>query len=166
MQPELFPIEKYIDLAHGMTARSIAMGRYHCGNRRSRSVIRSRNIYGGKIMKRISFTLTISQVRGQTKTITRRLGWDSLNVGDRLQPIEKGMGLKKGESQVLLGDPIEVVSIRKEPISAITQSDVIAEGFPLWTPTEFIAFICSKNKCRPDTIVNRIEFKYLAEEQE
>ena len=41
-------------------------------------------------MKRISFTLTISQVRGQTKTITRRLGWDSLNVGDRLQPIEKG----------------------------------------------------------------------------
>ena len=114
-------------------------------------------------MRRISFTLTISQVRGQTKTITRRLGWDSLNVGDRLQPIEKGMGLKKGESQVMLGGPIEVVSIRKEPIAAITQSDVIAEGFPLWTPAEFIEFICSKNKCNPDTIVNRIEFKYLAE---
>ena len=112
-------------------------------------------------MRRISFTLTIEQVRGQTKTITRRIGWDSLKVGDRLQPIEKGMGLKKGECQVLLGSPIEIVSTRKEPVSAITQSDVIDEGFPHWTTVEFIDFLCSKNKCKPSTIVNRIEFKYL-----
>ena len=115
-------------------------------------------------MRRISFTLTIDQVRCQAKTITRRIGWDNLKVGDRLQPIEKGMGLKKGETQTLLGSPIEIVSIRKEPISAITQSDVIAEGFPHWTTVEFIDFLCSKNKCKPSTIVNCIEFKYLGED--
>ena len=70
-------------------------------------------------MRRISFTLTIEQVRSQTKWVTRRIGWDNLKAGDRLQPIEKGMGLKKGERQTLLGSPIEVVSIRKEAISAI-----------------------------------------------
>ena len=39
----------------------------------------------------------------------------------------------------------------------------------LWEPSieimerveEFIDFLCSKNKCKPSTIVNRIEFKYL-----
>ena len=112
-------------------------------------------------MRRISFTLTIEQVRSQTKWVTRRIGWANLKAGDRLQPIEKGMGLKKGESQTLLGCPIEIVSIRKEPIEAITPSDVVAEGFPDWTTAEFIEFICVKNKCKPDTIVNRIEFKYL-----
>ena len=112
-------------------------------------------------MRRISFTLTIEQVRNQTKWVTRRIGWVNLKAGDRLQPIEKGMGLKKGEFQTFLGCPIEAISNWPEPISAITQSDVIAEGFPLWTTTEFIEFICSKNKCKPDTIVNRIEFKYL-----
>ena len=117
-------------------------------------------------MRRISFTLTIEQVRCQTKTITRRIGWDSLKVGDRLQPIEKGMGLKKGETQTLLGCPIEIVNIKKGPIESITPSDVIAEGFPLWTTAEFIEFICSKNKCRPDTIVNRIEFRYLRDDKE
>jgi len=115
-------------------------------------------------MRRISFTLTIEQVRSQTKWVTRRIGWDSLNIGDRLQPIEKGMGLKKGESQTLLGSPIEIVGIRKEAISAITPADVIAEGFPDWTTVEFIAFICDKNRCKPSTIVNRIEFKYLGED--
>jgi hypothetical protein len=112
-------------------------------------------------MKRISFALTTAQIQNQTKTVTRRLGWYKLKPGDRLQPIYKGMGLKKGEKQQLLNGPIEVVSVRLEPINAITQADVISEGFPSWTPETFITFLCKKHSVTPDTIVNRIEFKYV-----
>jgi hypothetical protein len=114
-------------------------------------------------MKRISFALTTDQVLAQTKTVTRRIGWNTLKVGDKLQPIYKGMGLKKGEKQQLLSGPIEVVSVRKEPIEAITQSDVIAEGFPEWTSQDFVDFLCKKHKVKPSQIVTRIEFSYLAE---
>ena len=112
-------------------------------------------------MRRISFALTTTQVQMKTKTVTRRFGWDNLKPGDRLQPIVKGMGLKKGEKQQLLNGPIEIVSFRKEPLNAITPADVIAEGFPDWTPETFVHFLCKKHSVKPDAIVNRIEFKYL-----
>jgi hypothetical protein len=47
-------------------------------------------------MRRISFALTTTQVQNRTKTVTRRLGWNNLKPGDRLQPIYKGMGVEKG----------------------------------------------------------------------
>jgi hypothetical protein len=112
-------------------------------------------------MRRISFALTTEQVLAQTKTVTRRFGWATLNPGDILQPIRKGMGLKKGEKQEFLGCPIEIISFRKEPIVAITSDDVIAEGFPDWSPAEFVAFLCEHHRVSRDTIVNRIEFRYL-----
>jgi hypothetical protein len=112
-------------------------------------------------MRRISFALTTTQVLEQTKTVTRRLGWATLKPGDRLQPIEKAMGLQKGSKQRLLNGPIEIISVRKEPIDAITQTDVIAEGFPEWSPQQFVDFLCQKHSVKPDTIVNRIEFKYI-----
>ncbi len=115
-------------------------------------------------MKRISFALTTNQVLAKTKTVTRRMGWNTLKAGDRLQPIYKGMGLKRGEKPKFLNGPIEVVSVRKEPIEAITQSDVIAEGFPDWTPQDFIDFLCKKHSVKPSQIVTRIEFRYVSEE--
>lgn len=112
-------------------------------------------------MKRISFALTTNQVLTRTKTVTRRIGWATLKAGDRLQPIEKGMGLKKGEKQKFLNGPIEILSVRQEALALITQSDVIAEGFPDWSPQDFIDFLCKKHKVAPSQIVTRIEFKYL-----
>lgn len=112
-------------------------------------------------MRRISFALTKRQVQEQTKTVTRRNGWASLKVGSLLQPIEKGMGLKKGEKQVLIGLPIQILSVTKEPLNQITQEEVIKEGFPEWTPEQFVAFYAKHNKCKEDHLVTRIEFKYL-----
>ena len=99
-------------------------------------------------MRRISFALTTDQILNQSKFVTRRMGWWSLVPGDLLQPIYKGMGLKKGEKQQLLGCPIEVVEAYAESLDAITQLDVILEGFPTWTPEQFVEFFCKKTAAR------------------
>jgi len=48
-------------------------------------------------VRNMSFAMTTKQVRNQTKTVTRRFGWWFLKAGDIVQPVEKAMGLKKGE---------------------------------------------------------------------
>jgi len=45
------------------------------------------------------------------KCITRRQGWSNVKPGQKLQPIVKGMGLKKGEKVEKIGSLIEVISI-------------------------------------------------------
>ena len=74
------------------------------------------------------------------------------------------MGLKKGEKIRKLAR-IEVVSVRREQLSSITADDVIAEGFPNMTPTEFVAMFCRHMRADPGHIVTRIEFVYLEPEQ-
>lgn len=109
----------------------------------------------------IAFSLTTPQVRTQTKTVTRRLGWKHLQPGKRLYAVVKGMGLKKGEHPEYLA-LIEVASVRREPLAAITQEDVNREGFPEMTPGEFISFFCKTHRgCTRRTRVTRIEFRYL-----
>jgi hypothetical protein len=93
----------------------------------------------------MSFSLTTVQIRNRTKTVTRRIGWTFLKPGDRLQPIEKGQGLRKGETVRTLGGPIEVVSVTREYMSefcrrADARQEVGREGFPEMTPREFQAF--------------------------
>lgn len=112
-------------------------------------------------MRNMSFHLTQDQILAQTKTVTRRNGWDFLKVGTCLQPVRKCQGLKKGEKVVMLGYAIEVIKITKEPLCQITQDDVILEGFPEMTPKQFIEMYCKANKCKPETMVTRIEFHYL-----
>lgn len=109
----------------------------------------------------MSFALTTPQILNQTKTVTRRQGWLHLKPLDQVQPVNKCMGLKFGESPVKLGMPIQIVSVRREPISGITQEDVTREGFPDWTPEQFIQMYCKHNKCQPDDLCTRIEFTYL-----
>lgn len=108
----------------------------------------------------MSFALTTDQVRARTKTVTRRFGWWFLKPGDRVWAVEKSQGLKKGETVRRLA-LIEVVSVRREPLYAITQADVVAEGFPHWTPPDFIDFLVGHYGCRRSDPINRIEFKYL-----
>lgn len=113
-------------------------------------------------MKNISFQLTKSHVAEQTKTVTRRLGWEKLKPGTLLQPVEKGMGLKKGEKVVKIGGPIRVLSVRREPLSAITNEDVAREGFPGMPKADFCSFFLDTHPGKDtNPIVTRIEFDYV-----
>jgi len=117
-------------------------------------------------MRNISFMITPEQIRNETKDVTRRVGWWFLKPGDLLQGCEKCQGLKKGEKIKHL-KVIEVVSIRPEPLSAITPEDVVREGFPDMTTGEFMEMFCKSHKgCTAQTTVNRIEFKYVGETNE
>lgn len=110
-------------------------------------------------MRNMSFALTTKQYIEKGKTVTRRDAWRFLKPGDRFMGVEKAMGLKRGEKMVRLGASI-VLSVKEESLSMITQADVIKEGFPDWTPQQFIDFLCKENGCTPEKTFNRIEFEY------
>jgi len=111
--------------------------------------------------KNISFSMTTSQVKNQSKTVTRRQGWKSLKAGTLLQPIIKGMGLKKGEKVKKIGGLIKVVSVTSVQICEISKKDVINEGFPNFEPRQFIEMYCKANKVKPLDYCNRIVFEYI-----
>ena len=110
----------------------------------------------------MSVALTTRQVRDRSKTVTRRDGWRFLKVGDRLTLCPKVMGFRRGEHPERIVD-VEVLGVRRERLDAITADDVAAEGFPEMTgPAEFVRFFCDHHKgCRPDSLVTRIEWRYL-----
>jgi hypothetical protein len=109
----------------------------------------------------MAVSLTEAQVRDRSKTVTRRDGWRFLQVGDRLVLVRKAMGLRRGEEVVRIA-AVEVTSVRRERLDAITLADVIAEGFPGKTPAEFIAFFCETHRgCAPAAEVTRIAWQYL-----
>lgn len=100
--------------------------------------------------RRMSCSMTVDAVRNQTKTVTRRHvgSWKSLKPGDRLTLIEKGMGLAKGEKQVVLAQ-VEIVDVTVEPLSILDQQcrptvtvdeqDIVDEGLgDSMTPREFV----------------------------
>ena len=108
----------------------------------------------------MSVTLTVPQVRDCSKTVTRRDGWRMLKPGDPLTLCEKVRGRKPGEPLVRIAD-VTVVSVRREPLNAITAEDVAAEGFPGWTPEKFVSFFTSTHKgCVPGTVITRIQWRY------
>ena len=110
----------------------------------------------------MSFSMTTEQVRNQTKTVTRRFGWYFAKRGDLIQPVEKAMGLKRGEKQKLIGGPIRILSAQAYPLDTITERECRLEGFPGMQPAEFIEMFCGTHKpCRPDSIIVRIEFEYI-----
>lgn len=124
-------------------------------------------------MRNMSFALTTSQIMEGTKDVTRRLGWLCLKPGDQLRPVRKCMGLRPGEKLDVLRDPITVISVRRESLSAMLVdleygfSEVRREGFadhPNYSwPSAWVAMFCATHKsCTPDTIVTRIEFSYEA----
>lgn len=108
----------------------------------------------------MSFFATLAQIKAQTKTVTRRKGWQFLNPGDILWAIEKGQGLKKGEKVNRICQ-IRVVSVRREMIALIDKEDVVREGFPDWTAEQFIEMYCRLNGCTSADFCTRVEFEYL-----
>lgn len=107
--------------------------------------------------------MTTQQIRNRSKTVTRRFAWWDLKPGDRVWAVEKAMGLKKGEKVKRLA-LLRIVSTRSEPLDAITQEDVAREGFPDWTPRQFIQMLRDHYGVKPDATVNRIEFEYEDEQ--
>lgn len=118
-------------------------------------------------MRRISFALTTDAILNRSKTVTRRLGWEKLGPGERLLAVDK---LRTRSAQKLA--VIEIVSVRREKLNAITNEDVIREGDPFPRPEyqrdsvdiprkRFVEEFCRSMKCVPDTIVTRIEFRYI-----
>lgn len=116
----------------------------------------------------MSCSLTLDAVRDRRKTVTRRAveTWQSLAVGDHLTLIEKGMGLAKGERQIVVAE-VEIVSVRIEPLSRMRQraygiTECEAEGFPQMQRHEFIEFwMRSHHETDPNVLVRRIEWAYL-----
>jgi len=100
---------------------------------------------------------TEKQFQNRTKTVTRRLGWQSLKIGELLMGVRKARGLKKGEKVVKL-HAITVINVSREPLNLINHEEVKMEGFPGMTPPEFVAMFCKLNGCQPDTMVTRIFF--------
>ncbi|MGX1805167.1 hypothetical protein ACWIGI_05585 [Nocardia sp. NPDC055321] len=107
-------------------------------------------------------SLTEPQVRARTKSVTRRMGWLHLAAGDRVTLCRKVMGRRRGEPLVRIVE-VQIVAVGREPLNQITSTEVSAEGFPEMSPAEFVAFFCRTHKgCTPDSIVTRIEWRYLS----
>ncbi len=111
-------------------------------------------------MRNMSFALTTTQLLDGSKTVTRRLGWTGLKPGDTVRAVEKAMGLRKGEKLHVFG-LIRALSVRREPLEAIDEADVVREGFPGMTPEEFVSMFTRAMGCGPSTEVTRIEFKLI-----
>ncbi len=113
-------------------------------------------------MRNMSFAMTTEQVRNQTKSVTRRFGWWFLKPGDVVQPVVKGMGLKKGEKVEKIGPPIRIVSTRRELVGDVTAAECVREGFPGMSPSYFVRLLTDDfRKATITSPVNRIEFVYL-----
>jgi len=115
-----------------------------------------------KTAQLMSFIATKKQIYKKEKTVTRRLGWKSLKIGNMLWAVEQCQGVGKGNKVKRIWY-ILVLDTRWEPLKNITQADCIKEGFPELSPSQFVDMFCQLNKakkCTPDTLVNRIEFCY------
>lgn len=119
----------------------------------------------------LSCALTETQVIDRTKTETRRLGWWEDKHGnrlvmpyDRLQLVRKAMGRKPGEPLVVLAH-VEVTEVAREQLDAITTAAVAAEGFPGWTPADFIEFFAREMRCPRNAEVTVIRWRYLDEKE-
>ena len=112
-------------------------------------------------MRQISFAMTIPQFHSGLKDVTRRVGWAFLKPGDNLRVVEKCMGLRRGESPVVMGI-IRVACVSREPLDDISDADVTREGFPGMPREEFVSMFCAHMNCKPAAIVTRIEFEKVA----
>lgn len=110
--------------------------------------------------RNMSFMLTQTQIRNQTKTVTRRIGWKFLKPGDILNACVKCQGLKKGEKIEKICQ-IRVVGVRREKLLRIDRNDCTLEGFPRLQKWAFINMFCEQIGGDSTQIITRIEFEYL-----
>jgi hypothetical protein len=107
----------------------------------------------------MSVALTTQAVRDRVKTQTRRDGWLRLRAGDQLALCPKYRGVRRADRELIT--IVDVRSVSREPLQAITAADVLAEGFPTLTPAEFVDFFVSTHRgVTPETDITRIEWAY------
>jgi hypothetical protein len=111
--------------------------------------------------RNMSFAMTTLQVAEKSKTVTRRFGWWFLKPGDIVQPVEKAMGLQKGEKIRRIGGPIRIVSTEAEALCSIDKAECVKEGFPEYKPEDFGKKLMNHYGCDSAEEVNRIEFEYI-----
>jgi hypothetical protein len=117
-------------------------------------------------MRHMSFALTVEPMKRHEKGCTRRYGWDDIKVGELIQAVERCQGLKKGEHVKKL-DIIRVTAERWEPLTQMVEfpeygkAEVILEGFPTMSPSEFVLMVAKHNKKEPYQMVHRIQFEYV-----
>ena len=104
--------------------------------------------------------MTTPQFIDRSKDVTRRFGWWFLKPDDQVMGCKKCMGLPKGEKIERLG-LIEIVTTKPEPLNLITPDEVRREGFPDWSPEQFIQMLVDHYNVDPRKICNRIEYRYL-----
>lgn len=120
----------------------------------------------------MSVSLTADAVERRQKTVTRRLGWwhdrnyrRICRPGDQLQLCRKVMGRTAGEPLERLA-LVEIVDMSRQQLRiANTPDEAYREGFTELTWSEFVTFCCDQMRCEPDTVVTRIEWRYLDQEQ-
>ena len=110
--------------------------------------------------RNMSFAMTKPQIKAHTKDVTRRDRWRHAKPGMLLRPVDRVMGFKQGErpQPLIPGWVVRVLTVRREPLEDITQTDVMREGFPEMTPAEFVAMYRKHSKA---VEVTRIEFEYV-----
>lgn len=111
-------------------------------------------------MRNVSFFHTQEQYRNRTKTETRRQ-WGKLwiPVGFQFMGCVKCQGLKKGEKIERIHSST-VVKTCWEHIDMISPESVIAEGFPEWSPEQFVEFYCDMNKAYHKQLCARLVFRH------
>lgn len=110
-------------------------------------------------MRWMSYSMTQQQMRDRIKRQTRRLGWKTAKVGDRVLAVSKSQGRKKGELPEEFG-VIVFVEVRREPLNFITANEVLLEGFEGMRPSQFVTMFCKHMGCRADDFVTVIRFKF------
>lgn len=111
--------------------------------------------------RRMSFAMTVAQVRAGAKDVTRRLGWEHLQPGDVLEAVEKAMGFKKGQTAPPPICRIRVIKVSRERLDRISSKECAREGFPNMKPREFVAMFCKAMRCEPTDTITRIEFEVI-----
>lgn len=91
----------------------------------------------------MSVAKTPDSVRNRTKTVTRRLGWTFLEPGDVLTLCPADV--------IAEGVPVEVFDVR----------EVLDDGTEQPPPWEWVRWFADEMGCGFDTVVTRIEFRYL-----
>lgn len=116
-------------------------------------------------MRNISFSLTTPQFVNGSKDVTRRLGWGFVKPGDHLMGCEKCQGIKPGEL-VRLGEIVVVTELWEPLCRMIDEPEYGAvecrrEGFPNYTPEQFVAMFCKHMTVKPSRLLHRLEFKHV-----
>jgi hypothetical protein len=111
-------------------------------------------------MRLMSFSMTEEALLAGRKTVTRRLGWATLQPGTHLCAVRKAMGLRPGEKVVRLGT-VTVEDVRRERLDDITHDDVLREGFVGMSSEEFVDLFTKAMRCARGALVTRIEFTFV-----